>query len=1168
MKARVRLLRQVGAGKDGASWAARDEETGRLLTLHRLAPLSEDVLRLRALAARVRLLELVAKQHVTVVREASLDTSDPWILVERVERTLGDVLLDGAMNQERFLPFAERLVQAVVEAHRLGIAHGGLRPGSISVDDEDRPTIELLDLDTGGRPASPFDVQPRDERISTAADVAALADVLQAARTGRPPGARTTALEPSSDAATATDDLDALFTAMRAADPSDRPTASEVLRRLVVVVETQTAAGETANAPHRTTETGSAVRIEQLGRYRLLELLGEGAMGTVYRAEDVSDGTIVAVKLLSREHLRSPRALRRFRKEARLLAEVKNPFVANILEANEDDGRHFIAVEYVRGRALALVLQERGPMSERDALSVVADLCRALVDVHGRGVVHRDIKPDNVLLLEGAGSALGGRDTPRVKLIDFGIARHVDETESLAMTRDGALIGTPLYMSPEQCRGDAVDVRTDVYALGTTLFELLVGRAPFAGKGTPLVVISQQQTAPPKVDELKPEVSAATTKLVARMLEKERDRRPADARAVLAAVEEILGGAGAVAANPKAPASISAVKSWSIELDLKSSPRELWPYVSNTERLNKAAGLGEVEESSDADGGFRQGKARAFVIDLRWKENPFEWIEGRRLGVLREYTLGPLAWMKGTVELSPNADGGTRLVQTVAVEPRGLLARAAASLEIGVRTMRAFEKLYRRIDDLLQRRRSGEHVDDEDAFEARFVLPRDRALRVAQLERRAVEEGAAPVAVAALGEFLRSAPAQDVSRIRPIALARRLGVGEADMVKTCLVAAHAGLLVPLWDLLCPGCRAPAQIEETLRAVKDHGRCDVCAIDFAIDLATSIEMVFRVHPSLRDADTATYCISSPAHTPHVAAQVRIAPGEKMQLDLGLEEGAYLLLGARLPFRAAFQVRAGAPATRWDVSLQSGPDATSARILGAGEQTMVLVNDTGKEQLVRVERSAARDDALTAARAVANPLFRRLFPTEVIDDGALLRVGSVTLLLADAESGDARDTAALQRTPDDGNGVEQRAFASLYAAFKSFESAIALHGGSVVKLRGDGVLACFDDPADAVRAALALPTSVEAGRRPSVRVAVHRGPAAAVTLNDRLDYFGRTVKELEHLLERAAPGELVVSEQASLDPVVARILLGRGVDDTILEMGGAPAHRFALQDAPGL
>src|SRR5262249_44540051 len=159
---------------------------------------------------------------------------------------------------------------------------------------------------------------------------------------------------------------------------------------------------------------------EKLGRYRLLERLGQGGMGTVYRAEDIGDGGIVAIKVLREDVAERPDSRRRFYKEARVLSEVRHPNVANLLEINEDAGLRYLVIEYVNGKALDAHLAEHGKLAERQGLEIVAEVARALEDAHQRGIVHRDIKPGNIVLVNESEG-----DAPRVKLLDFGLARHV-----------------------------------------------------------------------------------------------------------------------------------------------------------------------------------------------------------------------------------------------------------------------------------------------------------------------------------------------------------------------------------------------------------------------------------------------------------------------------------------------------------------------------------------------------------------------------------------------------------------------------------------------------------------------------------------------------------------------------------------------------------------------
>jgi serine/threonine protein kinase len=212
------------------------------------------------------------------------------------------------------------------------------------------------------------------------------------------------------------------------------------------------------------------------GRYRILALLGEGGMGAVYRAEQISLKRAVAVKLLRPEVVASPALVRRFNAEAEVVAKLSHPNTVNIFDFGQDpDGTLFIAMEYIDGRSLRNVLHADGPFSVRRALAIAAQVAASLADAHAHAIVHRDLKPDNIMLQDR------GKAHDIVRVLDFGIAKLRDESRAtaLAMTQAGDLLGTPQYMAPEQINGGAIDGRTDVYALGCLMYEMVTGRMPF-----------------------------------------------------------------------------------------------------------------------------------------------------------------------------------------------------------------------------------------------------------------------------------------------------------------------------------------------------------------------------------------------------------------------------------------------------------------------------------------------------------------------------------------------------------------------------------------------------------------------------------------------------------------------------------------------------------------
>ncbi len=223
-------------------------------------------------------------------------------------------------------------------------------------------------------------------------------------------------------------------------------------------------------------EAPSLIGREIAGRYRIEAKLGEGGMGAVYKAQQISLKRTVAVKLLRPEVAGSQMLLRRFNAEAEAVAKLSHPNTVNIYDFGQDsDGALFIAMEFIEGKSLRDVVQQEAPLPLRRALVIAAQVAASLTDAHAHQIVHRDLKPDNVML-QGR-----GRQKDVVRVLDFGIAKLRDENRQsqLAMTQAGDMLGTPQYMSPEQIRGEQVDGRTDIYSLGGLLYEMVTGRLPF-----------------------------------------------------------------------------------------------------------------------------------------------------------------------------------------------------------------------------------------------------------------------------------------------------------------------------------------------------------------------------------------------------------------------------------------------------------------------------------------------------------------------------------------------------------------------------------------------------------------------------------------------------------------------------------------------------------------
>jgi len=300
------------------------------------------------------------------------------------------------------------------------------------------------------------------------------------------------------------------------------------------------------DAPATPADAGPATAVaaavgpgSQLGRYQLIDELGSGGMATVYRARDRELRREVAVKVLFPHLAKKAELTRRFQREARAAAGLEHPNILRVYDVGADGAPH-IVMELVRGQSLRERAEAEGALLAELVAAIGACLCAALAVAHAAGVVHRDVKPANVMIA----------DDGRLLLADFGVAR-IDDDDSLH-TRTGALLGTPSFMAPEQAHGDALDGRADLYAVGVTLYQLATGAMPFAGP-TAKILAEAQRGAPPALRR-QPAVGAPLSRLIARLMDPEPSKRPPDATTAAAELTALVaaGGLGAPADEVRA----------------------------------------------------------------------------------------------------------------------------------------------------------------------------------------------------------------------------------------------------------------------------------------------------------------------------------------------------------------------------------------------------------------------------------------------------------------------------------------------------------------------------------------------------------------------------------------------------------------------------------------
>ena len=290
-------------------------------------------------------------------------------------------------------------------------------------------------------------------------------------------------------------------------------------------------AGATAvpNKPVATETAAPAKKSSMLGKYKLVKKLGQGGMGEVYLGEDTKLGRKAAIKVLSKALAGKEDFVARFYKEAKAMARVNHENAVSVFDVDQERGIHYVAMEFIDGKSMQKWMDSLGKLSVGDALHVTLRCAEALKFAHDQNLIHRDIKPDNVMLTSKG----------KVKVADFGLAKATDE--DLSMTASGTGLGTPYYMAPEQARNAKhVDHRADIYALGVTLYYFLTGKLPFAGNSAVEVITAKEKGRYESARKLNPQVFDKLDLIIGKMMDREIDRRCKDCSEVI----QLLSGLG------------------------------------------------------------------------------------------------------------------------------------------------------------------------------------------------------------------------------------------------------------------------------------------------------------------------------------------------------------------------------------------------------------------------------------------------------------------------------------------------------------------------------------------------------------------------------------------------------------------------------------------------
>jgi class 3 adenylate cyclase len=579
---------------------------------------------------------------------------------------------------------------------------------------------------------------------------------------------------------------------------------------------------------------------------------------------------------------------------------------------------------------------------------------------------------------------------------------------------------------------------------------------------------------------------------------------------------------------------------WTWHFDLP--PDRLWSLLADTNRFNEAMGLPAytLEETPQPDGTvLRHGRGKAAGFALEWEEKPYEWIFERHFRQARIFTKGPFRRFGPIFDIEAEGNG-SKVSYGLEWEPLTLIGRLFGERLAG----QAGAAVEKRVLEAVAFAR-GERPTFFDL--APPGLPGGARERASVLADR-IDSGPYGNGLGhRLADHLLTGMASDLMRLKPKALARQLGVPQRAAIELCLASVHAGLLTMKWDLLCTNCRGAKYSVSALSELPRGAHCPSCNIDYDRDFERNVELSCAPAASIRPLAEGSFCLSGPMATPHVMVQQLLAPGERREIALELAPGSYRLRTLHPGASVDIDHRGGAfPGLR--ITAQ-GVEALPPGPAG----TVIFDNRAGFELAALIEDRTWTREALTAPEVISLQVFRDLFAAATLRPGDEAGVSQVALLFSDL-----RGSTALYERVGDGP-----AFNMVREHFAFLAGIVRDHDGAVVKTIGDAVMASFDDPANAVKAALAMQSRIEdfnraqgsaAGEGLAIKLGVHAGPSVVVTLNDRLDYFGSAVNMAARLQGQSLAGEIVLSRAVADDPAVRPLLEGQPVREESVMLKG--------------
>ncbi|MCA9682872.1 MAG: hypothetical protein KC457_11795 [Myxococcales bacterium] len=579
---------------------------------------------------------------------------------------------------------------------------------------------------------------------------------------------------------------------------------------------------------------------------------------------------------------------------------------------------------------------------------------------------------------------------------------------------------------------------------------------------------------------------------------------------------------------------------WSFELPLPVA--RVWAVLTDTSRTNRALGISPMIFEVRADGEIR-GETSNLGFEQRWTEVPWSWVAERTLSSVRLFDRGFAKVSRGIYELAPLGPDRTRVDIYFGWTARSWLGRLVLRLGAGWLAGN-YQRFFAALTADLKTTATPV-LGPTDLPSLRVPAPALSPEGAARLEACAgklrAKLGASP-AIDRLIEHVRTADDAELERLQVLPLARRWGLETEELLTCCLHATREALLDLSWEVICPHCRGPRTRANTLGDVPITDSCEACDLAFRTDGENALEVVFRVHPAIRDIPVVAYCSAEPARKSHIEIQQRLEPGERRVLATAQSPDAYRIRVRGREDATLLDVADGCEQSSWAWSVDQPLPATLR--LGP-EPTLELSNGGDAPILVSVERRVWSADALRPGHLFSLQEFRDLFSQEYLDVDIQLAVGEQTIVFSDMVG-----STKFYETRGD-----PEAFVEVKRHFTEVYEEVRVHHGAVVKTIGDAAMGAFSNPLDGLKASAAILRRFGPHRQDTpvrLRMSLHCGSCIAVNLNSGIDYFGSTVNLAAKLQALAEDGQIAMSGRIYQAPGVREYLEAEGAVLTELEL----------------